>query len=95
MIAVNTVPTRTPRTGFENMTRMLLKVSLPLRMETASDIMSIPNMRIANPRRIIPTSFLLGFFWKAKRITPMNATTGTNASGFKRLRRKKLPPSIA
>ena len=53
---------------------------------TAPLIVSIPNIRIANPRRILPISFFLELFLQViVIIMPITASTGENDDGFKRL----------
>ena len=53
---------------------------------TAPLIVSIPNIRIANPRRILPISFFLELSLQViVIIIPITASTGENDDGFKRL----------
>ena len=72
--------------GFSNIVRSERNASLCLRGETASDIMLIPVIRTAKPRRITPTSFFLPRFTNMRRTIPITATIGTHESGLRILR---------
>ena len=58
MIAVITAPTSTPRTGLVNITIKSRKACSSARPLTASDICSIPNIRMPNPSRMEAVSRL-------------------------------------
>lgn len=45
--------------GLENMRKISRNCGTFLRLETAEDMASMPNMSVAKPRRIIPVSFFL------------------------------------
>ena len=67
------------------MVRMPVKVSLPDRGFTASLMVSIPNIRMAKPRKIEPMSLFLWLsFAVIVRITPTAASTGEKDEGFSR-----------
>ena len=55
MMAVNTIPTRIPSTGLENFVSRLMNAGSSFRGMTALLMAVMPNIRIANPRRIAPT----------------------------------------
>ena len=62
MIPVSTAPTRTPRTGFVNIRNICRNSGTFFRLLTAPDMVSMPNINVANPRRIMPVSFFLPSF---------------------------------
>ena len=84
MTAVSTSPAIIPRIGFENIVRILVNFSFSASGATAPLIVSIPNIRIANPTRMFPMSFflLLSFAVMISTI-PIAANTGENDVGFK------------
>ena len=45
----------------------------------------MPNMSVANPRKIVPVSFVFVFFDDMRRMTPKSASTGTKDEGLSRL----------
>ena len=82
MIAVMTRPVRTPRMGFLNDTRILAKAGESASGSTDPLMRSIPYMRMANPTRPLPRSFLFSRFDTMIRIIPINASNGEKESGF-------------
>ena len=82
MTAVRTAPATTPRTGFENISRIFVNSGTSASGLTAELIVSIPNIRIANPTRIIATFFFFSLFENMKIATPMTAMIGENEVGF-------------
>ena len=88
------VPARIPRIGFSNMIRMLRKPSSLARPPTAPDIMSMPTIRTAKPRRMEPISFLRPLLTNMIRQIPMTAKIGIQESGFNHLMmlRAAAPP---
>ena len=85
MIAVRIAPARTPRIGFVNNKSMFVNAGTSLSPETAVDIVSIPNIRVAKPRRIIPVSFFLKLLQNIYKIIPIKASIGVKEVGLKRL----------
>ena len=73
MIAVKTMPTRMPSTGFENRVSRAMKLSLSRRGETASLMAVMPNIKTAKPRRIVPTRFFVWLLLNFKRTMPTAA----------------------
>ena len=59
MMPVSTAPASTPSTGLENIIRMLRNWGTSLRPDTAPDMVSMPNISVAKPSRIMPVSFCL------------------------------------
>ena len=59
--AVSTVPARSPRTGIWNLRNICPNSGMFFSPETAPDIVSIPNISVAKPSRIIPVSFFVRF----------------------------------
>ncbi len=57
MMAVSPAPTSIPRSGFLNMRNISRNSGTSARPATAPDMVSIPNMRVAKPKRIVPVSF--------------------------------------
>ena len=62
MIPVSTAPTRTPRMGFVNIRNICWNSGTFFRLLTAPDMVSMPNISVANPRKIMPVSFFLPSF---------------------------------
>ena len=91
MIAVRTAPAITPKIGFLNIRNNSWKAGTSLSPETAPVIVSIPNIRVANPRRTIPISFFLLLLVNIKSTIPMSARTGVKEEGFKSFRNILLP----
>ena len=80
---MSTAPTSIPRIGFENAVKRLANPSSSANGATESLIASIPNIRIANPNKIFPTSFfLLSPFDDIVRIIPTAASIGENDDGL-------------
>ena len=61
--------------------------------ETAADIVSRPNIKVAKPRRIVPLSFVLLFFPRSSITTPIRARIGVKEEGLS-ICKKKFPPLI-
>ena len=83
MTAVSTVPASIPRIGLENIVRIFVNSGTSASGFTAPLIVSIPNISMAKPKRIMPISL---FFWLFKNITkiiPITARTGAKLDGFK------------
>ena len=57
MMAVRIMPTSTPKTGLENMVNTRVKDGSLSSGATAALIASMPNIRVAKPRRMEPISF--------------------------------------
>ena len=90
MIAVRIAPARIPATGLENLRRSPVNSGTSASGFTAPLIDSMPNINTANPRRIVPISFLRELLVKVRRIIPTIASTGEKDLGFKRLIKKLL-----
>ena len=60
--AVSIAPASTPSTGFEKVTKSCLKAGTCDSPDTAEVMVSIPNIRVAKPRRMVPVSFFLSLF---------------------------------
>ena len=60
--AVSIAPASTPSTGFEKVTKSCLKAGTCDSPDTAEVMVSIPNMIVAKPRRMVPVSFFLSLF---------------------------------
>ena len=90
MIAVRIVPARIPATGLENLRRRPVNSGTSARGFTAPLIDSIPNISTANPRRMVPISFLRELLVKVRRLIPTSARTGEKELGFRRLIKKLL-----
>ena len=56
---VSTAPTSTPRMGFLNMMNSSAKPGTSFRPATAPLMVSMPNISVAKPSRIMPVSFFL------------------------------------
>ena len=93
MIAATRTPTRRPSIGFSNFRNRLWKADTWSSVDTASDMVIRPNIKVAKPRRMVPVSFDLLFFPLRRKMTPIKASTGVNEDGLRSLR-KKLPPEI-
>ena len=61
MTAVRIAPANTPSTGFLNTRNICWNAGTSRRPDTAPDMVSIPNIRVAKPSRIMPVSFLFAF----------------------------------
>ena len=59
-----------------------------LKPATEAAIVSMPNISVAKPSRIIPVSLRLLFFAVMKKMMPTKARIGVNAEGFRRLTKK-------
>ena len=83
MTAVNAAPARTPRSGFSNVMSICWNSGISERPETELDMAFIPNISVANPRRIAAVSFLLSGPFIIIMTVPIRATTGTNDVGLR------------
>ena len=91
MMAVTASPIRVPSTGLLNISRMDVKRLSSARGATASDIVSIPNIRMANPIRIIPILCFFSFLENMRKQMPISARTGENEEGLSRLIHTAFP----
>ena len=57
MMPVSTAPASTPRSGFLNARKRLVKAGTFASPDTAPLMASMPNISVAKPRRIVPVSF--------------------------------------
>ncbi len=62
MTAVSAVPASTPRIGLRNRRKKFWKPGTSRSPSTAPAMVSMPNISVANPSRIMPVSFFLSFF---------------------------------
>ena len=56
-MAVSTAPASTPRMGLVNSRNSCWKAGTSFSPDTASDMVSMPNISVAKPRKIMPVSF--------------------------------------
>ena len=61
MMPVSTAPASTPSTGFLKAMKSCAKAGTSFRPATAPLMVSIPNISVAKPSRIMPVSFFLPF----------------------------------
>ena len=97
MTAVRTAPASTPKIGLRKTKNKFWKAGTSAKPLTAEDMVSMPNMRVAKPKRIMPVSFLLPRFEAMYKIMPMSAKTGVKELGFKNFRKKaslSIPPRL-
>ena len=87
MTAVSSAPANTPNTGLLNIVRISVNSGTSASGFTASLIVSIPNIKIANPSKISPISFFLSLP-DIYIIIPISARTGEKEDGFNMLIRK-------
>ena len=73
--AVNTIPTRIPMTGFENVVNRSINTLLSRSGATAPLMVCIPVMRIANPSMMSPIFRWTVLLLAILRIIPITATT--------------------
>ena len=92
MIAVKSAPVKTPRIGLLNIVKIFLNSGISANGFTASLIVSIPNIKIAKPNKMLPISFFFWLFAKLNKIMPINARTGEKEVGLK-IFTIKLSPS--
>ena len=83
MIAVSAAPARTPSSGLVNATNSCLNAGTSRSPETAPDMVSMPNMSVAKPSRIMPVSFLRLSLLNIYIIIPISASTGVNDVGLR------------
>ena len=81
--AVRTAPAIIPSTGLENMVRMLVNSGTSANGFTAFDMVSIPNIRTANPSKIPPISCFFSSLVNIRRMIPISAKIGQKDVGFK------------
>ena len=92
IIAVRTAPTTIPRTGLEKAVIALAKDGLSARPATEPLMVSIPNMRMAKPIRMPPTSLRLDSLLPLIISTmPTAASTGEKEEGFKSFNQSVSP----
>ena len=82
MTAVRTIPAITPSSGLENLVRIPVNSGTSARGATASLIVLIPNIRIANPVSSVPTVRFLSLLAIINRNTPIIARIGEKEEGF-------------
>ena len=83
MIAVSAAPARTPSSGLVKATNSCLNAGTSRSPETAPDMVSMPNMSVAKPSRIMPVSFLRLSLLNIYIIIPISASTGVNDVGLR------------
>ena len=59
MMPVSTAPTSTPRMGLRNIRNSWVNSGTSFRPDTAPLMVSMPNIRVAKPSRMVPVSFFL------------------------------------
>ena len=59
IIPVSTAPTSTPRTGLRNIRNSWVNSGTSFSPATAPLMVSMPNIRVAKPSRMVPVSFFL------------------------------------
>ncbi len=91
IIAVSTAPASTPSTGFLKATNSRVNSGTSFNGATASDMVCMPNIRIAKPKRMPPTFFFLLSFTNRYRIIPTTASSGENEEGFSRRTKIESP----
>ena len=82
MMPVRIAPARTPRIGFWKRTNNCWKDGTSRRPLTAPVMVSMPNISVAKPSRIMPVSFLRLLFVNMYRMTPITASTGVKEDGL-------------
>ncbi len=88
MMAVSRAPTIRPRKGLEKWVSMPVKAASSFRGATEELMASMPNMRTAKPRRIVPIFFFLDpSLLPIRKMMPIAARTGVKEEGFRRLRK--------
>ena len=92
-MAVTAAPTTTPSIGFSKSRKRFLNSGTFANPSTAFDMVSIPNISVAKPSKIVPVSLLLLDFKNIVITMPKTARTGVNEVGFKSFT-KRLSPSI-
>ena len=90
---MSTAPASSPRRGLRNRRNRFWKAGTFPRPATAPDIVSMPNIRVAKPSRMVPVSCRLVFLPDIYRIMPIRARTGVKEEGFNSLT-STLPLSI-
>ena len=65
-----------------NIIKRFWKAGTSASPDTADDIVSIPNIKVAKPRRIVPVSFFLLDLPNIKSAVPIKARSGVNEVGF-------------
>ena len=82
-----------PSNGLENIVKICVKAGTSAKPLTEALIVSIPNIKIVNPNKILPISCFLSFFVYMIIAIPITAKIGENEEGFN-ICVRKLPPSI-
>ena len=85
MIAVNTAPARTPRSGLRKAVISETNAGLSASGATASPIMFIPAISTAKPMQMLPASFFLLLRENIISKIPIRAMIGDRLEGFSRL----------
>ena len=93
IIPVTTAPARTPKTGFWNMVRMLVKAALSDSGATMADMTSMPYMSTAKPRSTVAMSRFLSLLEPMMITMPMTARMGEKLAGLQICTRKLSPCS--
>ena len=75
------------------MVNILVKPSIWASGSTAPLMVSIPNIRTANPIRIVPTSFFFSFWENIRKTMPITASMGEKEEGLS-ICSRRLDPSI-
>src|SRR5574344_40199 len=90
IIAVTTVPTKSPNNGFVNNVSICEKCGSFANGDIADDINCIPHIKTENPTKNVPKFLLLDMLFLAVIIimTPIKANIGQNDSGFNNLKKK-------
>ena len=82
MMPVSTAPASRPSSGLRNIRNSSRKAGTSARPETAPVIASIPNIKTAKPKRMVPLSFFLEDLLNSSSTTPISAITGVKEVGF-------------
>ena len=94
MTAVSSAPAATPSSGLLNMRNICRNSGTAASPDTAPDIVSMPNISVAKPKKISPLSF---FFPRPIMYSssPINASTGVNDEGLSSCTHTLLPSTPA
>ena len=88
IMAVSTAPASTPKMGLVNTSSSSRKLSISFSPATAVLMVSMPNINVAKPRRIIPVSFFLPLLPIIYSATPIRAKTGVKDVGLRSCMKK-------
>ena len=92
-MAVRSAPTKRPRIGFSKATNKFRKAGTSASPLTAEVMVSMPDIRVAKPKRIMPVSFFWDCLKNIYSTSPVNAKIGVKEVGFN-IFTKMLFPSI-